>query len=90
VSGERPEERIVRERELRYQAGQLFYSLLGINEIYGGADKSNHPHQTIILTYHREESCVEFTSQNARRELTHERLEQSRNSMWVPVLIRSE
>lgn len=54
------------------------------------ADKQNHPRQATILTYHREESCVEFTSQNARRELTHESLEQSRNGMWVPVLIRSE
>ena len=36
MSGECPKERIVRKRELRYQAGQLFYSLLGINEIYGG------------------------------------------------------
>ena len=35
VSDERSKERIVGQRELRYQGGQLFYSLLRIHEVWG-------------------------------------------------------
>ena len=56
----------------------------------GVIDDSSHAGQKPILTYHGEESGVELTSQNARWELAHECLEQSRNGVWIPVLIRSK
>ena len=53
-------------------------------------DKSYHFLRKSTLTNNGEEPCVQLVSQDTRRELAHKCLEQPRDGMRIPVLIRGK